>query len=286
MSCSVLKLSNCEIQGSKFEGRVFKFDNRIISGDTFTIKVKLRNSFLKEIQGLVNSDSVYFSFDSIESLTSEQYTLEYWANFSAIGNVLIAVEDLRVALSPCIGCDKKNNVSFTLDFSTIQIDYTVNYSIVNIEGKGDKGDQGERGPKGDTGPQGIQGIPGVKGDPGPEAEKPYNEIIGYIDQNQSAVPVLTIIYSDFPSTPTLQKSGTGIFELRIPGSTFDENKVYFDTTMNFSPSVSGDIVEVYLQMTSIFTEYLEFKTIANTYISAAQPSDGFSKMPFNLRVYK
>ncbi|GEM_PF-3204048 len=286
MSCRALKLNNCEIQGSKFEGRVFKFDNRIISGDAFTIKVKLRNSFLKEIQGVVNSDTVYFSFESIESFRSEQYTLEYWANFSDIGNELIAVEDFRIALSPCIGCDKKNNASFTLDFPTIQIDYTVNYSVVNIESKGDKGDQGERGPKGDTGPQGIQGIPGIKGDPGPEAEKPYNEIIGYVDQNQSAVPVLTIIYSDFDSVPNIQRSSIGIFNMKIPGISFDEYKVYFDTTMNFSPSVSGDIVEVYLQMTSIFPEYLEFKTIANTYISAGQPSDGFSKMPFNLRVYK
>lgn len=287
MSCKTLKLSNCEIQGSSFEGRIFKFDNRIISGDIFTAKLRLRNSYLSDFEGVINGDTVYFSFASIESLKSEQYIIEYWANFNGIGKEMIAVEDFKVSLSHC-DCNSKTEVSFTIEFPTVQINYSVDYSVVNIEGKGDTGDPGPPGPKGDKGDKGEQGTQGPIGPPGPAAEKPYNEIIGFIDQEQSQTPVLSIIYSDYQSVPVIERLEKGRFSMRIPTVAFNLNKVYFDTTMNFSVTFdpSYGYTEVYLQMTSVHSDRVEFTTISNSFNSGGQPSDGFLKMPFNLRVYK
>jgi hypothetical protein len=289
MSCNALKLNNCEIQGSKFEGRIFKFENRTIAGDSFSVKVRLRNQFLSEISGVINGDTVYFPFTIIEALRAEQYKLEYWADFNAIGKELIAVEEFRVSLSPCNSCSSKTEASFTLDFSTTQIDYTVNYSVINIEGKGEKGDTGEPGPKGDMGTQGAPGEQGPVGPIGPVREKEYKEIIGFVSQIENNDPVITIIHSDFDNTPVFQRKERGVFEMTLEGIEFTDNSVYFDTTMNFSKTFDPDyfmLVEVYFMITNLSTNVLEFKSIATTSQSSGEPSDGFDKMPFNLRIYK
>lgn len=290
MSCKTLRLSNCEIQGSTFEGRVFKFTDRNLLQDTFTAIVRIRNSNINQFDGVVNGDTVYFPFETLENLKSERYIIEYWGNFEGIGREMIAFEDFRISTSPC-DCKNKTGASFTIEFPTLQINYSVDYSVVNIEGKGDKGDVGPIGPKGDKGDKGDmgeQGIQGPIGPPGQSLEKPYNEIVGFIDQVESETPVISIIYSDYQSDPVIERLEKGRFSMRIPMVTFDLNKVYFDTTMNFTSTFdpSYGYVEVYLQMASVHSDKVEFTTIANSFNSGGQPSDGFLKMPFNLRLYK
>lgn len=69
MGCKVTKLKGCEIVGSTFSGRTLIFDNRDISGDIFTAKVKsVRSGTITEIVGVKNGSNVFFPFTEIENL--------------------------------------------------------------------------------------------------------------------------------------------------------------------------------------------------------------------------
>lgn len=132
MSCNALKLNSCEIKGSTFQGRKFDFGTRDISGDTFTAKVKLRNSELTTITGVKTGNEVYFPFTSIENYKADRYNIEYWANFDVIGEEMIAIEDFVISLVPCNGCSEGNQTNFTLNFPEETINYQVSFSIVQV----------------------------------------------------------------------------------------------------------------------------------------------------------
>ncbi|MEJ5105488.1 collagen-like triple helix repeat-containing protein [Chryseobacterium sp. MYb328] len=286
MSCKALKLSNCEIQGSTFEGRVFKFLGRDISIDLFTAKIRLRNSFLSDIEGVVNDGSVYFTFSSIENLRSEHYIIEYWADFHGLGKEMIAIEDFKVSLSPC-DCGSKTEASFTIEFLTTQIDYSVNYSVINIEGKGDKGDKGDSGDPGPKGDQGIQGEKGEQGPIGPPAEKPYKELIGYINQTGTTDPIFSLVYSDFGRI-TFKRIFPGTFSLELEDTIFDLDKVFFQNTMYV---VENDPAYIYCEYyftfrkNQSFEEKLIFSNNISSYNNQTR-NDGVIDAPFFLRIYK
>lgn len=283
MSCKILKLSNCEIQGSTFEGRIFNFTDRDISLDTFTALVRIHNSSLNEFNGIVNGSTVYFPFEILEGLKSERYIIEYWGNFKGVGREMIAFEDFRISTSPC-DCNNKTEASFTIEFTNTQIDYTVSYSVVNIEGKGDKGDKGDTGPKGE---QGIQGIQGPIGPPGPPGVNNYKELLGYFNQTGTEDPVFTVIHSDFEGGITFKRIFLGTYSLEIQDMLFDLDKVYFQNTIYVR---ENDPIFIYSEYYFLFqkkqslTEKLIFSNNITSYNNQSR-GDGVVDAPFYLRIY-
>lgn len=133
MSCEALKLKGCEIEGSTFKGRTFTFSNRNIINDSFKMIVKhaYSSSFILEVVGLINESSVYFSYDQLQNLKSETFYIEFWGKFNGLGNELLANEVFKISKVPC-DCDENNQTSFSIDFGQTIIDYSVNYSVINI----------------------------------------------------------------------------------------------------------------------------------------------------------
>lgn len=208
MGCKVTKIKGCEIAGSTFSGRTLIFDNRDISGDNFTAKVKsVRSGTITEIIGVKNGSTVFFPFTEIENLKVGVYVIEYWATFAEIGTEPFAAEDFKVLSEGCADCGGTQTQPFTIQFEDVSIPVTIEHSLVNVnnylnyeslteaqkaELKGDKGDTGEQGiqglkgeqgiqgPKGDVGEtgaagaQGIQGVKGDKGDTGAKGDKGEN----------------------------------------------------------------------------------------------------------------
>lgn len=132
MSCKTLQLKNCEIAGSTFQGRRFNFPNRDISSDNFTMVVGTKFRELSEIPGVVVGDEVLFYFTTLEGLNPDLYYIEYWAEFQGVGKEMIAIEEFTISKTPCSSCGDQLSASFVLEFPEETINYTVDFSIINI----------------------------------------------------------------------------------------------------------------------------------------------------------
>lgn len=134
MSCKVLKLKGCEIEGSTFPGRTLKFINRDISTDTFSLKVKVYDRLFANIPGTVSGNYVYFSFADLEGLESGEYTIEYWGTLNDVGIEMLALENFTISKNPCSDCDDDTSHDFTLEFPEQTIEYEISISIIQVGG--------------------------------------------------------------------------------------------------------------------------------------------------------
>ncbi|MGL6038683.1 MAG: phage upper tail fiber protein [Soonwooa sp.] len=215
MSCKALKLSGCEVAGSTFQGRKFTFTDRQINEDTFFAKVyNFQNTLITEIQGVKNSNDVYFSFGELENQKIGSYKIEYWANIKDIAIEIIAIESFKISSEPC-DCDDSNDVNYTLEFKEETVSYSLSVAIVNIgwggsggDGKsayeiavengfvgteaqwlaslkGKDGKDGENGKDGTNGRDGRDGIDGVNGKNGTDGKDGYTPVKG-VDYNDGA----------------------------------------------------------------------------------------------------
>lgn len=284
MSCKALKLKGCEIKGSSFEGRVFNFTNRDISNDIFKLRVSIRNRLIQEIEGVIDNNSVYFSFDALQNLSSSVYSLEYWTKFNEIGDELIAVEDFYISVTTCKSCDKNNSTNFTLNLSNEIIDYNVEYSIINIYEQGPPGPKGDKGDKGDRGEIGPQG---PKGEAGESYDKNYKEIVGYFTQNGSNDPILRIISSDFNEVPILNWVEAGIYTMNFPSIKFNVNKVIFLNATSYMKYSSSNafLKSLIFQIDNSNEDLLYFQNQPESIQNSNPEDDITTPFPFNFRMY-
>lgn len=136
MSCNTIKFDGCEIAGTTFEGRTLKISGIPTDGAKFTAYVKAVSGAVKAtISGVIQGDTVYFSFKELEAFGRNRYLIEYWAELPDIGSEVVAVENFKIVGAGEGGCSScGGTVSANVVFEKKEIAVQIAKSVVNFGG--------------------------------------------------------------------------------------------------------------------------------------------------------
>lgn len=137
MSCKVVRIKNCEVEGTSFEGRTVTLNGGVAVLAKIVVRTSL-NKYLQEVPGVIEDNIIHFSLKPLEGLSAGNYIIEYWVEIENIGREVVAVEEFKVVRAMDSSCNCESHTEITANLVLEKKEITVNISKNIINTSSDK----------------------------------------------------------------------------------------------------------------------------------------------------
>lgn len=127
MSCKVIRIKNCEVEGTSFENRIITLNGGVAISAKIVVRTDL-NKYLQEVPGIIDDNIIHFSVDLLEELSAGNYIIEYWVDIEHIGREVVAVEEFKVVRAIDSSCNHECQREITANLVFEKKEIIVNIS--------------------------------------------------------------------------------------------------------------------------------------------------------------